>query len=126
MYVLEISGLSKSFSTHLSLGRAQVLHEVTFAVEAGEIFGLLGANGAGKTTTIKTAVGLLRPNSGSVRLFGLPPADARARARLGYLPENPYFYDSLTAREFMDFYARLFNLPAGVRAARTRTLLERV
>jgi len=126
MYVLEISGLSKSFSTHLSLGRAQVLHEVTFAVEAGEIFGLLGANGAGKTTTIKTAVGLLRPNSGSVRLFGLPPGDARARARLGYLPENPYFYDYLTAREFMDFYARLFNLPAEVRAVRTQTLLERV
>jgi ABC-2 type transport system ATP-binding protein len=126
MYVLEISGLSKSFSTHLSLGRAQVLHEVTFAVEAGEIFGLLGANGAGKTTTLKTVVGLLRPERGSVRLFGLPPADARARARLGYLPENPHFYDYLTAREFMDFYARLFNLPAEVRAARTQMLLERV
>jgi ABC-2 type transport system ATP-binding protein len=126
MYALEIEGLCKSFPTHLSLKRTQVLFDVSLAVEPGEVFGLLGANGAGKTTTIKTVVGLLRPDRGSVRLFGLPIQDVRSRERLGYLPENPYFYDYLTGEEFLDFYARLYGIPAGQRRERVQSLLRRV
>ncbi len=126
MSVLEVAGLSKSFPSHLSLRRFPVLHDVSFAVEAGEVFGLLGANGAGKTTTIKSVVGLLRPERGSVSLFGMSIRDPRARARLGYLPENPYFYDYLSGREFLDFYARLFGLPAAERERRVLALLHRV
>ena len=126
MSILEVAGVSKSFPTHLSLRRVPILHEVSFAVEAGEVFGLLGANGAGKTTIIKTVVGLLRPDRGRVRLFDLPIEDVRARARLGYLPENPYFYDYLTGREFLDFYARLFDLGPAERGRRIGALLRRV
>ncbi|MEE9218967.1 MAG: ABC transporter ATP-binding protein [Acidobacteriota bacterium] len=126
MSILEISGLSKSFPTHLFLKRVQILHEISFSVEPGEVFGLLGANGAGKTTTLKSVVGLLRPERGSVRLFGLPVTDPRARQRLGYLPENPYFYDYLTGYEFLDFYARLCGLEAGARRERIQTLIRRV
>jgi ABC-2 type transport system ATP-binding protein len=126
MYALEIEGLCKSFPSHLSLKRTQVLFDVTLAVEPGEVFGLLGANGAGKTTTIKTVVGLLRPDRGSVRLFGLPIQDVRSRERLGYLPENPYFYDYLTGEEVLDFYARLYGIPAGERRGRMQALLRRV
>jgi len=126
MAVLEISDLSKSFTSHLSLGRVPVLHGVNLAVEAGEVFGLLGANGAGKTTTLKTVVGLLRPDRGCVRLFGMPVSDVRARARLGFLPENPYFYDYLTGREFLDFYARLCSVEPRTRPERVAEMLRKV
>ena len=89
------------------------------------MFGLLGANGAGKTTTLKTAVGLLRPEQGSVRLFGMPITDVRARARKGFLPEQPYFYDYLTGREFLDFYARLCGIAPSRRAARVAEMQAR-
>jgi ABC-2 type transport system ATP-binding protein len=92
----------------------------------GEIFGLLGPNGAGKTTTLKMMLGLLRPDRGRVKLFGRPPEDPAARARLGFLPENPYFYDYLTPVEFLDFYGRLHGVPAATRSARIRSALERV
>lgn len=126
MAVLEISGITKSFTSHLSMGRTQVLRGVDLKVEAGEVLGLLGANGAGKTTTLKTAVGLLRPEQGSVRLFGMPITDVRARARMGFLPENPYFYDYLSGREFLDFYARLCGIARSGRAARVAEMLARV
>ena len=126
MAVLEISGITKSFTSHLSMGRTQVLRGVDLKVEAGEVLGLLGANGAGKTTTLKTAVGLLRPEQGSVRLFGMPITDVRARARMGFLPENPYFYDYLSGREFLDFYARLCGIAPSRRAARVAEMLARV
>jgi ABC-2 type transport system ATP-binding protein len=90
------------------------------------VFGLLGQNGAGKTTTLKLVLGLLRPDRGEVRLFGRPPSDPAARARVGYLPENPYFYDYLTAEEFLDFYGRLQGLSRDARRARVRAALERV
>jgi ABC-2 type transport system ATP-binding protein len=95
-------------------------------VVPGEIFGLLGPNGAGKTTTLKMMLGLLRPDRGRVKLFGRPPEDPAARARLGFLPENPYFYDYLTPVEFLDFYGRLHGVPAATRSARIRSALERV
>ena len=124
--VLVVRGLRKSFASHLSLGRTEVLKGIDFEVRRGEIYGLLGPNGAGKTTTIKSIMGLLRPDCGSVEIFGLPARDPAARISLGFLPENPYFYDYLTAREFLDFSARLAGLPAGRRASGIEALLDRV
>ena len=124
--VVEIRGLTKSFRGHLGIGKKTVVDGLDLRVERGEIFGLLGANGAGKTTTIKTVIGLLKPDRGEVRLLGKPPSDPRSRAGLGYLPEQPYFYDYLTASEFLDFYGRLHGLGAADRKRRVAATLERV
>jgi ABC-2 type transport system ATP-binding protein len=123
---VRLRGLSKAFRGHLGIGRHVAVDNVELTVERGEIFGLLGPNGAGKTTTIKMMLGLLRPDAGELLLLGRPPADPAARARVGYLPENPYFYDYLTAEEFLDFYGRLQGLPQALRRERVREILERV
>ena len=124
--VVELRGLRKAFRGHLGLGRTVAVDGLDLSVAPGEIFGLLGPNGAGKTTTLKMMLGLLRPDAGSVRLFGLPPQDVAARARLGFLPENPYFYDYLTPVEFLDLYARLHGVPAADRKERIARAIERV
>jgi ABC-2 type transport system ATP-binding protein len=124
--VLELADVHKSFRLGFIPKTRPVLKGVSFAVEEGEVFGYLGPNGAGKTTTIKCALGLIFPDSGTIRLFGRPHLDPRAKAGLGFLPENPYFYDYLTAVEFLDFYARLFGIPAEVRAERIPRLLRLV
>jgi ABC-2 type transport system ATP-binding protein len=123
---IRLTGLAKAFRGHLGIGRSVAVAGLDLVVRRGEVFGLLGPNGAGKTTTIKMLVGLLRPDRGEVRLLGGPPTDAGVRARIGYLPENPYFYDHLTAEEFLDFYARLQGIPRPARRARVRTTLARV
>jgi ABC-2 type transport system ATP-binding protein len=124
--VLALRGLCKGFKGHLGLGHTPAVESLDLEIRRGEICGLLGPNGAGKTTTLKMVVGLLRPDAGQVQLFGLPPSDARTRARLGYLPENPYFYDHLTAEEFLDFYGQLRGLAPAERRARTARALARV
>src|SRR5262245_60456936 len=124
--VLQIRGLHKSFAAHLSLGKTHVVRGIDLEVRRGEIYGLLGPNGAGKTTLIKIVLGLLRADRGSVTLLGRSPSDPASRLRVGFLPENPYFYDYLTAQEFMDFYARLIGIPASTRGAAIGALLDRV
>src|SRR5262245_5269020 len=124
--VIEISGLRKAFRGHLGIGRTIAVDGLDLSVRPGEIFGLLGPNGAGKTTTLKMLLGLLRPDAGTIRLFGKPPQDVSARSRLGFLPENPYFYDYLTAAEFLDFYGRLHGLAAGERKRRIESAISRV
>ena len=124
--VIEISGLVKSFKGHLGLGRKVAVSGLDLSIGRGEIFGLLGPNGAGKTTTLKAMIGLLKPDAGTVRLFGRPPSDVSARARIGFLPENPYFYDYLTASEFLDFYGRLHGFDRAERNRRVESTLERV
>ena len=124
--VVEIEAVVKSFPGHLGIGRKTAVDGLTLGVAPGEVFGLLGPNGAGKTTTLKMLLGLLRPDRGRVLLFGRAPREAAARARLGFLPENPYFYDYLTAGEFLDFYGRLRRLPAATRRTTARAALERV
>ncbi|MFN7974572.1 MAG: ABC transporter ATP-binding protein [Acidobacteriota bacterium] len=124
--VLSLRGLGKSFAGHLSLTKKSVVEGITLDVLPGEIFGFLGQNGAGKTTTIKMIVGLIFPTRGSVEIMGQPAARAGARGRLGYLPENPYFYDYLTAEEFLRYYGHLYGIPRDELARRIPAVLARV
>jgi ABC-2 type transport system ATP-binding protein len=106
--------------------QVEAVRGVSFEVHENEIFGFLGPNGAGKTTTIKMLLGLIFPTRGSAAIYGLPVTDPRARRRLGFLPENPYLYQYLTALELMDLCGRLVGLPARERRSRSRELIERV
>src|SRR5260221_7195284 len=126
MAVLELSRVSKSYRTHLSLRKYWILRALPLAVGEGEVFGFIGTNGAGKTTTIKLSLGLIFPDGGSIRIFGQDAANPEVRRRVGFLPENPYFYDYLTGAEFLDFHARLFGFGAALRRRRVGELLERV
>ena len=97
-----------------------MLSDVSFTAHEGEIFGFVGPNGAGKTTTLKVLMGLVRPTSGTASILGRNVAESEFRDQIGFLPENPYFYPFLTAREILDFYARL----SGVEARRRETCVE--
>jgi ABC-2 type transport system ATP-binding protein len=114
----------KDFRPGFGLRRKRVLHGVTFEVQEGEIFGFVGPNGAGKTTTLKILMGLIRPTEGSASILGCDVAESGFRDQIGFLPENPYFYPFLTAREILDFYARLCGVDSARRAARVDELLE--
>jgi ABC-2 type transport system ATP-binding protein len=117
---LSVRDLRKTVHVGFRRRAVEILRGVDLAVAPGEVFGLLGPNGAGKTTTIKVALGLMRPTSGTVDLAlgGL--------GQVGYLPENPYFYDYLSGEEFLTFCARLFGVEAEARGARVAALLEDV
>jgi len=121
---LEFEGLTKSFRSHWTFRRTPIVRDLNLRVEPGEVFGFLGPNGAGKTTTIKTMMGLLCPDAGSIRIFGAPHREPTVRRRVGFLPENPYFYDYLTGRELLAFYARFFRLGPLERRRHVGELLE--
>ena len=123
---IRIEGLRKTFRLGFIPRTREILKGIGLAVREGEIFGYLGPNGAGKTTTIKCLLGLIRPDAGTVEIFGRSHLSPRSRAELGFLPENPYFYDYLTAREFLAFTADLFGLPKRVKAERIARLLALV
>lgn len=123
---LTFRGAAKTYKTHFWQRPMASLLGLDLDVRGGEILGLLGPNGAGKTTAIKLALGLIFPDSGEVRLMGQPASRPAARARVGYLPENPYFPDDLTARELVEFAARLHGVSKVERRARADALLERV
>lgn len=103
---------------------ATVLRGLSFSVGQGEIFGFLGPNGAGKTTTLKILIGLIRQTSGHAELFGLPAGNVDVHRRIGFLPESPYFYDYLTAEEFLQFYGRLAGLEGADLSQRVTSMLE--
>jgi ABC-2 type transport system ATP-binding protein len=152
--IIHVQGLTKTFETGF-LGAVPVLGALTtglqikgvaqrveavrglnLSVQRGEIYGFLGPNGAGKTTTLKMLMGLVKPTGGTVRMLGAPVGDRGARAKIGYLPEHPYFYEHLKPEEFLCFYGRLYGLSGrslkqkaaelvdkvGLGYARTRTL----
>jgi ABC-2 type transport system ATP-binding protein len=104
----------------------RVLDRLSLRVEAGEVFGFLGPNGAGKTTTLKLLLQLIFPTSGEARIFGRPAGDLAAKRRFGYLPEQPYFYDHLTAEELLTYYGGLFGIPSAERRRRVNALLDEV
>jgi ABC-2 type transport system ATP-binding protein len=124
---IEILGLTKDYRVGFWRHRVRrSLDNLSLEVEEGEIFGFLGPNGAGKTTTLKLLTGLIFPTSGSARIRGRSIDDVDVHREIGYLPEQPYFYDYLTARELLDYYARFSNYTAAERQQRVERLLERV
>jgi len=104
--------------------RVEALKDLTMSVEEGEIFGLLGPNGAGKTTTIKILMGIHFPSRGRAMLMGRPLGDLDVKRQIGFLPENPYFYDYLKGWEFLDYYGQLYGMPKQRRRARIEELLH--
>ena len=127
MSVIAIKELTKDFKVGFwKKHSVPALDKLNLAVEKGEVFGFLGPNGAGKTTTIKILMNLLRPTSGSALILGEPTDSVQMRRRIGYLPENPYFYDYLTAEELLTYAGRLFGLSRLEVGKRVNTLLESV
>jgi ABC-2 type transport system ATP-binding protein len=123
--LLDIRSLTKRFVHPWTMRRLVALDDLELAVRPGEIFGLIGPNGAGKTTTFKVVLGLLRATSGSV-LFRGEPLTTAARAAIGFLPEQPYFYDYLTVREMLTMYGQLYGLHGGALKRRVADVIERV
>lgn len=124
---IEISGLTKDYPTGFWRKRMRrSLDNLSLQVQEGEVFGFLGPNGAGKTTTLKLLMGLIFPTCGTARIRGRSIDDIGMHREIGYLPEQPYFYDYLTARELLDYYARFFGYAAAERRERVARFLARV
>lgn len=124
---IQIENLSKDYETGFwRKKKVRALDGLSLSIEQGQIFGFLGANGAGKTTTLKLLMRLIFPTTGTARILGHDIGDVGMHARIGYLPENPYFYDYLTALEFLDYCARLFGGSRSTREQRARDLLRQV
>jgi ABC-2 type transport system ATP-binding protein len=124
---IQIDNLTKDYPfgfLHLKTKRS--LEGLTMRVEDGEVFGFLGPNGAGKSTTIKLLVGLIFPTAGTAQILGKPISDISMHQEIGYLPEQPYFYDYLTAAELLDYFARFHNLKAADRRERVARMLKKV
>ncbi len=127
MAAIEILDLEKSYLVGFWRKRLKLaLRPLRLTIEEGEVFGFLGPNGAGKTTTLKLLMGLVFPTSGSAKLLGMDMNDPRVKSQIGFLPEQPYFYDHLSARELLNYYGRLSGVPAKTCAARVEQMLARV
>jgi ABC-2 type transport system ATP-binding protein len=124
---IETENLSKEYPHgFLHLKKKASLEGLTMQVEDGEVFGLLGPNGAGKSTTIKLLMGIVFPTAGSARMLGKPVSDVSMHRDIGYLPEQPYFYDYLTATEVLDYFARFHGYSAAERGERVQKMLKKV
>ncbi len=121
---IKTTGLSHSYQKNFWEKKRLALDSLDLTVDKGEIYGFLGANGAGKTTAIKILVGLQRQVAGTAEIFGIPVSDMECRRKIGFMPENPYFYEYLTARESLDFYGALCDLPKEGRAGKINELLD--
>ena len=124
--VVETRNLTKIYRDFWGRQKVRALKALDLEVRRGEIFGLLGPNGSGKTTTIKLLLGLLFPTSGEALVLGRPATDVTKNERIGYLPEESYLYRFLNAEETLDFYGRLFDMPATERRRRTEELIDLV
>lgn len=123
MNALEIRGLSKVYKGK-KWQKVEALTGLDLEIAPGEVFGFLGPNGAGKSTTIKTLMGQISPSCGTAKIFGVPVAESAARLKVGYLPENPAFYDFLTAREFLFFVGKAFSMGEDVIASASGRVLR--
>src|SRR6201981_3095245 len=127
MEAIEILHLEKIYRVGFWRKRPkQALYPLDLTIEEGEIFGFLGPNGAGKTTTLKILMGLVFPTSGSARILGMELNDPRMKAQIGFLPEQPYFYDYLKAGELLEYYAQLSGVPGKLRRRRVNEVLAQV
>ena len=127
MPAIEILALEKVYSVGFWRKRPkQALFPLGLTIEDGEIFGFLGPNGAGKTTTLKLLMGLIFPTAGSARILGKEWTDPEVKSQIGFLPEQPYFYDYLTARELLHYYGKLSGVPGNELSKRVETVLSRV
>jgi ABC-2 type transport system ATP-binding protein len=127
MPAIEILGLEKTYSVGFWRKRPKrALYPLQLTVEDGEVFGFLGPNGAGKTTTLKLLMGLVFPTGGSARILGHDWTDPAVKAQIGFLPEQPYFYDYLTAHELLEYYGQLSGVPAKDRKKRVDQVLQQV
>ncbi|MGC2792078.1 MAG: ABC transporter ATP-binding protein [Candidatus Sulfotelmatobacter sp.] len=127
MPAIEILGLEKTYMVGFWRKRPKcALSPLHLTVEDGEIFGFLGPNGAGKTTTLKLLMGLVFPTGGSARILGREWTDPSVKAQIGFLPEQPYFYDHLTAHELLEYYGQLSGVPAKQRKQRVEQVLQQV
>lgn len=124
--IVETRGLTKVYRDFWGRQKVRALKALDLEIRRGEVFGLLGPNGSGKTTTMKLLLGLLFPTSGEALVFNRPATDVTKNERIGYLPEESYLYRFLNAEETLDFYGRLFDMPAKVRKQRAAELIEMV
>ena len=123
MNAIETEKLGKEHRIGFWRKRVCALSQLDLTVHEGEVFGYLGPNGAGKTTTLKLLMGLLRPTSGEARILGRPPGDVRVMEQIGFLPEQPSFYEYLTGRELLNFYGQLLGLDRSIRRERIESLV---
>lgn len=127
MHAIEILSLEKVYQVGFWRKRPKrALHPLNLTVKEGEIFGFLGPNGAGKTTTLKMLMGLVFPTGGSAKILGMELDDPRMKVQIGFLPEQPYFYDYLTARELLHYYGRLSGVDSQTLNARVDSALNQV
>jgi len=127
MAAIEILGIEKTYKVGFWRKRPKLaLRPLHLTVQEGEVFGFLGPNGAGKTTTLKLLMGLVSPTAGTARILGMELDDPRVRRQIGFLPEQPYFYDYLTARELLTYYAQLSGVADDERPSRVNSMLERM
>src|SRR5262244_4351059 len=125
MHAIEIQDLCKSYAVGFFRKRLRpALHSLNLIIESGETFGFLGPNGAGKTTTLKLLMGLIFPTAGSAKILGKDCQDPDVKRKIGFLPEQPYFYDYLSAPELLNYYARLSGAPEAGTPERIKKLLE--
>src|ERR671916_1378472 len=126
MAAIQTENLSKDYRVGFWRPRPyRALDSLTLSIEPGEVFGFLGPNGAGKTTTLKLLMQLIFPTAGRAEILGRPVGDVAVRRRIGYLPENPYFYDYLTAEELLRYFGRLFGYDSAEAGRRASALPDR-
>jgi ABC-2 type transport system ATP-binding protein len=127
MSAIDIIDLEKTYLVGFWRKRPKLaLRPLRLTIEEGEVFGFLGPNGAGKTTTLKLLMGLVFPTGGTARILGMDLDDPRVKSQIGFLPEQPYFYDHLSARELLNYYGQLSGMPSKGRSARVEAMLTRV
>ena len=124
--IVRVEGLVKDFRPGFGLKKKRVLHGISFEVRRGEVFGFIGPNGAGKTTTLKVLMGLIRASAGRAELLGHDVGASSYRREIGFAPESPYFYEFLTGREILSFYARLCDVPKARIGPRVDEVLAQV
>jgi ABC-2 type transport system ATP-binding protein len=123
---IEIQNMVKKFRNLITREWVTAVNDISLEVTQGEIFGFLGPNGAGKTTTIKALLGLIFPDAGSLKVLGRTPGDTEVKRQISYLPESPYFYEHMSAKEVISFYAALFGMTGAERSKRVDYLIELV